>query len=112
MKKIWIVKMVLFATAALIVLTAVFMWLWNWLVPEIFNGPFLSFWQAGGLLLLTRILFRGFSGMKDGKHRKWNEWKEKCDKMSPEEREKIRTLWKKRCGGMDCSDEKEVNKTL
>jgi hypothetical protein len=29
--------------------------LWNWLVPVLFNGPFITFWQALGLLLLSKI---------------------------------------------------------
>jgi hypothetical protein len=38
------------------------MWLWNWLVPEVFNGPILSYWQTLGLLVLTKILFSGMGG--------------------------------------------------
>lgn len=34
----------------------VVMSLWNWLVPALFAGPVLHFWQALGLLVLTRIL--------------------------------------------------------
>ncbi len=30
--------------------------LWNWLIPALFGGPVLHFWQAIGLLVLTRIL--------------------------------------------------------
>jgi len=33
--------------------------LWNWLVPEIFGLRRLSYWQAGGLLVLCWILFKG-----------------------------------------------------
>ena len=31
--------------------------LWNHLMPEIFNLPFITIWQALGLLLLSKILF-------------------------------------------------------
>ena len=34
--------------------------LWNWLMPELFGLPSLTFWQAFGLLALARILFGGF----------------------------------------------------
>ena len=51
--------------------------LWNWLMPTIFGLPTLDFWQALGLLALTRILFGGFSmgggkggGWRGGKHRR------------------------------------------
>jgi hypothetical protein len=33
--------------------------LWNWLIPEIFGLRRLSYWQAGGLLVLCWILFKG-----------------------------------------------------
>jgi len=31
--------------------------LWNWLVPGIFGLPWIGFWQACGLLVLTGMLF-------------------------------------------------------
>jgi len=34
------------------------MLLWNWLMPELFNLPIITFWQAIGLNLLCTILFR------------------------------------------------------
>lgn len=34
------------------------MWLWNWLMPTIFNLPQITFWQAVGLNLLSSILFK------------------------------------------------------
>ena len=32
--------------------------LWNWLMPNLFNLPYITFWQAVGLNLLATILFR------------------------------------------------------
>jgi len=37
------------------------MWLWNWLMPTIFNLPEITFWQAIGLNLLSTILFKSSS---------------------------------------------------
>ena len=34
------------------------MLLWNWLIPELFGLPLITFWQAIGLNLLSTILFR------------------------------------------------------
>ena len=48
--------------AAVFVFTWVVMLLWNWLVPEIFNGPVLGYWQTLGLLVLSKILFSGIGG--------------------------------------------------
>ena len=40
----------------------VVMLLWNWLVPELFAGHAVTYWQALGLLALSRILFGGLGG--------------------------------------------------
>ena len=46
------------ALAALILLLVGFLvaWLWNWLMPEIFGLPTITYWQAWGLLLLAHLL--------------------------------------------------------
>ena len=48
------------------VLGVLVMLLWNALLPELFNGPTLDYWQAIGVLLLSHILLRGtpFYGMR------------------------------------------------
>ena len=57
--------------------TAITMWLWNWLMPEIFKLPAITFWQSAGLLVLTHILFKGghlrHSGRSHWKKRKIRE---------------------------------------
>jgi hypothetical protein len=35
------------------------MLLWNSLIPQLFHGPELSFWQTAGLFLLSKILLTG-----------------------------------------------------
>ncbi len=61
----------------------------------------ISFLQALGILVLSKILFGGFGG-----HSRWiggQAWKEKMkqrwDKMTPDERDKFKAEWKNRCGG-------------
>ena len=46
------------AIAAILIFLFAFpaMWLWNMLVPQVFNGPVLSFWQTFGLMLLVRFI--------------------------------------------------------
>lgn len=34
------------------------MLLWNWLMPTIFELPYITFWQACGINLLASILFK------------------------------------------------------
>lgn len=38
------------------------MWLWNWLVPELFGLSTIGYWQAVGILVLAKVLFGGFGG--------------------------------------------------
>lgn len=45
------------------------MWLWNWLMPEIFGLPLLSYWQAVGLFILFKILLGGCGHHKHAKHK-------------------------------------------
>jgi hypothetical protein len=46
--------------------------LWNWLIPELFNGPELSFWQTAGLFFLSKILLTGISpGSHHSPDKKW-----------------------------------------
>lgn len=63
--------------------------LWNWLLPPLFGWRLLNFWQALGLLALSRILFGGLGhgGHGPGRGRRF---RERCKRMTPEEREKLR----------------------
>lgn len=36
--------------------------LWNWLMPELFNLKEITYWQAIGIFLLTKIVFGSFGG--------------------------------------------------
>jgi membrane-bound ClpP family serine protease len=50
--------------------------LWNWLIPELFNGPVLNFWQTVGLFILSKILLTGIApGSQQHSHKK--DWKKK-----------------------------------
>ena len=62
------------------ILGALVMLLWNALIPELFQGPMLNYWQAVGLLLLSHILLRGMSmyGLRGWRHgRKGRMWKDR-----------------------------------
>jgi hypothetical protein len=41
------------------------MLLWNWLMPELFHLPIISFWQAIGLNILSSILFKSTTIKQD-----------------------------------------------
>ena len=87
------------------------MLLWNWLVPVLFKGPTIVFWQAIGLLALSKILFGGYGGRWGrrgccGTRR--SHWKYKMEErlknMSPEER----ANFKNSCGGWYWTKEENV----
>jgi len=77
----------------------VVMHLWNWLLPLLFGVRPITFWQALGLVLLSRILFGrwGCGGNDHSKSKRPSD--EKWKKMTPEEREKFREEMRSRwCG--------------
>ncbi|HEY3786825.1 MAG TPA: DUF3106 domain-containing protein [Steroidobacteraceae bacterium] len=63
------------------------MLLWNALVPHLFGGPVVTFWEAAGLLVLSRLLFGGFRGRHGWRQRGW---RGRWERMSPEERDRFR----------------------
>jgi hypothetical protein len=119
MKKFWIKKgimILIFGSIAIAVFGFIVMSLWNNILPLAITGvKTISFWQALGILVLSKILFGGFAGR--GRWRGSPAWKEKMkqrwDKMTPEEREKFKAEWKNRCGGrwgrFDKTNEETVN---
>jgi hypothetical protein len=101
------------AVAAFIYFTQ---WLWNNLVPELFNGPVLTYLQTAGLLLLSKILFTGFGGKckchGNSGGGPWKAyWKAKWSGMSEEEKEKLKQRMKdKWCSPFpESADEKASN---
>jgi hypothetical protein len=48
------------ATALALLFGYIVVWLWNWLMPELFGLKLITFWQAVGLIILARIIFGGF----------------------------------------------------
>ena len=69
--------------------SAVVMLLWNWLMPTIFGLGVINFWQALGILVLSRILFGGFGGHGLKKHHAEHHMRKKWMKMTPEERQEF-----------------------
>lgn len=79
-----------FILLAIAVFSTVIMILWNVLMPAIFNLPTIKFWQAAGLLVMSRLLFgMGHCNTPwSGNHMK-NNLREKVAGMSPEERKEF-----------------------
>ena len=83
------------------------MLLWNAVLPTAITGVhIITFWQAMGILVLSKILFGGFKGLHDRGHQHHRhmerDLREKWMQMDPEERikmsEEMRAEWKQRFG--------------
>jgi hypothetical protein len=102
MKKNWVargVKIAVFVVLGILVFGFVVMRLWNWLMPALFGLRAIGFWQAVGLLVLSKILFGGFR-RHGGPGMYWRRRIiERWEQMTPEEREKFREGMRGRCGG-------------
>jgi hypothetical protein len=103
MKKFWIKKGLMFLTffiAAILVFGLIVMGLWNAILPAVLGVKAISFVQALGILLLSKILFGGFGGRGWRGSPAWKQkMKQRWDNMTPEDREKFKAEWKHRCGG-------------
>jgi len=86
-------KMAFWILSVVAIVSLLVMELWNWLIPEIFNGNMINFWQALGLLALVRLLTgfgrAGKTHWKNKIHRGWSG-------LSNEERDKMREKFKDR----------------
>jgi len=91
-------KFLLFATLAVAVFSFAVMSLWNWLMPAIFGTNPITFWQAVGLLLLSRILFGRFGGGPSRRMHWRRRMMERWNQMTPEEREKFSKGMTGHCG--------------
>jgi hypothetical protein len=93
------VGIALLGVAAVAVLGSVVMGLWNGLMPPIFGLRAIHFWQAVGLLVLSRILFGGFHRAHGGGFQRRRHMMERWERMTPEEREKFKQGFRGRhCG--------------
>lgn len=69
-----IAGMIIFGIIAITGLAILFgfvlMWLWNWLMPELFGLTTIDYWQAVGLFILLKILLGGCGSGKSSKSKK------------------------------------------
>src|SRR5271157_3744629 len=93
-----VLKILVFVVLGSTVFSFVVMELWNRLMPVIFGLHLISFWQALGLLVLSKILFGGFRG-RPGFSMHWrHRMMERWEQMTPEEREKFTAGMRGGCG--------------
>ncbi len=91
----------IFVIAAILLFSLVVMSLWNAILPAVLGVKAITFIQASGILVLSKILFGGFrGGWRGGRGQEWKQkMKEKWETMTPEQRDQFKTEWKNRCGG-------------
>jgi hypothetical protein len=94
-----VLKIGLFVALAVMVVSFLVMSLWNILMPGIFAVRAITFWQALGLLVLSKILFGGFRPYGGGGPRWRRRMMERWEQMTPEEREKFKRGMRRGCGG-------------
>lgn len=93
----------LFILIILIPLGFVVWALWNNVLAEVVHVQRINFWQALGILALSKILFTGGPWGNWGRHQrqKYGPWRrdmqEKLESMTPEEREQFKAKWASRC---------------
>lgn len=84
-------KVIGIAILATTVLSGAVMLLWNGILVNVLHIGIISFWQAAGILLLSKILFGGFRGRHMGgwhmKKRMFMKW----ESMTPEQRDEFRS---------------------
>lgn len=89
----WVILAVLGIGALAILFGFIIMWLWNWLMPDLFGLTTITYWQAVGLFILSKILIGcgGGKGHKSKHHGKgkgdkkdFSQWKH-YDKFWQEE---------------------------
>jgi len=90
-----IAKFAVLAILAVGVFGYIVMRLWNWILPAATGWHPITYWQALGLLLLSKILFGGLRG--HGGH-----WRKRMlrryAEMTPEEQVRFREAMRTRCG--------------
>ena len=87
------------ALAGIAVVSFIVMQLWNAILPSAVGWHAITYWQALGLLILSKILFGfPFRGHGGGGQYWRRRMIERWDKMTPEEREKFREGMRGRCG--------------
>lgn len=98
-RMIWIAPLAIVGMLVFIVIGGeIVMQLWNWLLPSLFGFRPITFWQAFGILALSRILFGGFGFHNCGRSNFRRRMAERWESMTPEERERFRQGMGGRCG--------------
>jgi hypothetical protein len=93
-----VLMILVLVTLAVTLFSFVVRGLWNWLMPALFGLHVINFWQALGLLVLSKILVSGFHGRHSFGRNRQMRLIRRWEQMSPEEREAFRAGLRGGCG--------------
>ena len=79
-KILWVIGGIAFFAVVAFFFGFILMLLWNWLMPDIFGLPIISYWQAWGLVFMAHILFKSMGHHGHERHHQRDDWKEKFKK--------------------------------
>jgi hypothetical protein len=99
------IRFAAFGIVAVIVMGLVASGLWNVLATSIFGLRAITFWEALGLMLLSRILLGGRHGFGRGGGRRHGKFVTRWDHLNPEEKAHFRKAMGE-AGVSDCDIEK------
>lgn len=90
-----LVLVILIAPIAILIFGGVVMLLWNNTLVPVLDVHEVTFWQALGILVLSKILFGHFGG-GSASNRYYRKQRMMWNNMTPEQKEKFKEEWKKR----------------
>lgn len=105
MKKYRIAKVALLGILVILGWCLLLTFLWNRLVPVLFDGPTIAWWQALGLLALVRLLVVGWQRRSEIRYRRARKKKlaDQWNRMTPEERTRFKQNFARCYGRWGCS---------
>ena len=83
--------------AMLFVATTLVYLLWNAIIPKVTSASEITFWQAMGILILSKILFGGMRFGPGSRGKSLSPLKSKWQHLSEEEKLALKEKWKARC---------------
>ena len=75
----------------------VVMLLWNAILAEVIGVSEITYWQALGIFVLSKILFGGFKGPRPNRGNFKSKMNERFMDMTDEQKASFKSEWKSRC---------------
>ncbi len=100
-----IAKVILLGALVILGWCVLLTFIWNRLVPTLFGGPTIAWWQALGLLALIKFLVVGWQRKSGARHRSARKKKiaDRWNRMTSEERARFRQNFARCYRRWDCT---------